>query len=109
VTLNNVQYSPTFFNHTRITFALPAGEGVNLPIRVTVSGFASPAVLFSYNPPILSPAVSALNPLTGPTQGNILLTVNGVCPCPMFPAFEGVAHFVLCCVVSCRVHRTTSV
>jgi len=62
------------YSHTSITCKTPAGFGVSKMVTVTaVSGKSSSASLFSYS----APQISSLNPTSGSTTGDGLLTING--------------------------------
>ena len=58
---------------TQITCTLPAGQGTNQVVKVSVGGQVSSAFMFSYLPPNLT----GINPLTGPTTGGTTLTLQG--------------------------------
>lgn len=60
-------------SHTQIICTLPAGQGSNVPVRVSVDGRLSEASGFAYQPPVLS----SLTPSSGPTSGGIRLTLTG--------------------------------
>jgi hypothetical protein len=60
-------------SHTQIICTLPAGQGSNVPVRVSVDGRLSAASGFAYQPPVLS----SLTPSSGPTSGGIRLTLTG--------------------------------
>ena len=52
-------------NHTHLSFHVPEGYGQVLQLKVIVGGSPSNEVAFSY----LDPSISAVSPLTGPTDG----------------------------------------
>ena len=51
----------------KITCVIPAGQGQNVNVLVTVASQTSNAATFSYKPP----TISLVNPLQGPTIGGI--------------------------------------
>ncbi|MFN8441585.1 MAG: FG-GAP-like repeat-containing protein [Caldilineaceae bacterium] len=63
-------------SHTQLVCVLPAGEGINLAVVVTTSDgrLATAVQRFSYN----GPFIESVNPPTGPSEGGIDLTLNGV-------------------------------
>ena len=63
----------TAVNHTSARFVLPAGEGANLDLILTVDGQSSAPASFSYN----SPVITLLSPNPGPTAGGSSLVVTG--------------------------------
>ncbi|MEI6076892.1 MAG: IPT/TIG domain-containing protein, partial [Verrucomicrobiota bacterium] len=74
VTIDGVQSAIVAWSQTSIQCLLPAGQGTNLPMIVTVAGQSSPPALFSYS----SPFVFSLSPATGPTIGGVTNTLQGI-------------------------------
>jgi hypothetical protein len=74
---------PTFaplLNHTVVTCVVPPGQGLNVPVVVTVAGQASTSpVTYTYR----APSVSSVSPTSGPTSGKtpagapIIVTLRG--------------------------------
>lgn len=58
---------------TQLIVKVPAGDGKNLPVVVTVANQPSNTLSFSYAPP----TVQAITPDHGPTVGNTLITIIG--------------------------------
>ncbi|QDK77941.1 T9SS type A sorting domain-containing protein [Spirosoma sp. KCTC 42546] len=74
VTVGGVSMSIVSWSHTQIQCLIPPGEGVNLPVVITrADGQTSNQILFSYNPP----AITTINPASGPTTGGTSLTITG--------------------------------
>lgn len=59
--------------NSSISVSLPAGQGVNLPLIVNVSGQTATNTGFSYSPPLLA----SVSPTSGPTTGGTLITLIG--------------------------------
>ena len=60
-------------SHTQIQCTIPPFQGTAIPVYVNVSGQLSASRPYSYNPPV----ISAISPLTGPTQGGVAVTLTG--------------------------------
>jgi len=61
-------------NHTVANCTLPAQEGTNLTVQVTVASLSSAALpLFAYLPPV----ITSTTPITLPTLGAATLTIGG--------------------------------
>ncbi len=52
-------------NNVQITCAVPAGNGLNNPLVVTVAGQTSNTFVFNYKPP----SISSISPTNGLTSG----------------------------------------
>ena len=65
--------APSSWTHNSVEFAMPPGQGTNIPIYLTVSGAQSNTVHFSYSPPSITGVVPSL----GPTIGGTPLTISG--------------------------------
>ena len=72
VTVNSVPGTPQGWTHTHLSFLTPPGEGINLPVVVTVGGQASPPVLFSYDPPRETAPASGSSDILRWTAGDTL-------------------------------------
>jgi len=59
--------------HTEMTVFVPAGDGTNHLLQLTVASQESNTVLVSYTPP----SVSGIAPVTGPTTGSQSVTITG--------------------------------
>lgn len=59
--------------HDAITCTLPEGEGAALPLSIVVDGQASNTLGFTYD----APAVARISPSTGPSDGGIVIRVEG--------------------------------
>ena len=86
LTLNGSHFgvSPTVFiggsfalvtasTSTQVTVIVPAGQGQNREVRLTVNGVTSGAVTFSYT----APAITALSATNGPIAGGTPITITG--------------------------------
>ena len=73
VLFNGASISPNTSSHSQLIFALPAGEGANLPVRVSSGGQVSPATNFSYGAPVLT----GISAASFPTAGSTPLTLTG--------------------------------
>lgn len=62
------------WNTTRIVIMMPPGEGVN-SVVIYQGGIQRPGAVLSLR--FLAPVVTAVSPLSGPTAGGIVVTVNG--------------------------------
>lgn len=60
-------------SHTQVQCLLPAGEGRNRALIVTVGGQSGPAVSYNYG----APRVETVQGSGGPTQGGNLVTITG--------------------------------
>lgn len=91
VTLDGFELTCGNYAQARIVCVLPAGNGTALPIVVTVAGQASPAKLFSYDPPSITSVGYASAPVLGGTEVTVVgqsfdtpqgtVTVGGIdCP-----------------------------
>jgi len=60
-------------NHTYSVCNVPAGPGLNVPFKMSVSGQTSTVVYFNYDPPV----VTSLSPPTVGTDGTALLNLIG--------------------------------
>lgn len=63
-------------SHRQIVCIVPAGEGLNVPIQVNVSGQISPSIAanqYNYDAPV----ITAISPLTAPTSGGSQVTLTG--------------------------------
>lgn len=73
VTLNGVSLTLLAGQtHSQLSFALPQGDGRNLPLVINVAGQSTQTTL-GYN----APQVTSVNPRTGPTQGGTTVTFLG--------------------------------
>jgi large repetitive protein len=59
--------------HSMLTASLPAGQGVDQPVVLTVGGQVSNTLTLSYDPPV----IESLSPASAATSGGTLLTVRG--------------------------------
>jgi hypothetical protein len=59
--------------HSMLTASLPAGQGVDQPVVLTVGGQVSNTLTLSYDPPV----IDSLSPASAATSGGTLLTVRG--------------------------------
>lgn len=59
--------------HTQVVCDLPPGEGIGVPVEVTVDGQRSAASGLSYDPP----AITAITPTRGPAAGGAIITIRG--------------------------------
>ena len=114
VTVGGRTCPSTAWSNIAVTCTLPAGEGTNQPVVVSVDGQSAPGVNFSY----MAPEITSFNPASLPTAGGGPLQINGVNfgltptvtvadkPCPVqtsthtqilctAPAGEGTASVVL--------------
>ena len=73
VVLGTQEIIPDTSSHTALVFSLPAGQGANVPLRVSVGGQLSAATSLSYDPPVLT----GISPAYGPTAGGTRLTLTG--------------------------------
>jgi large repetitive protein len=73
VTIGGVTVTSTRLSHSQVTAIVPAGEGTNRQVRVDVDGRSSNALSFSYD----VPQITQINPTTGPTSGNVPITISG--------------------------------
>ncbi|MEO0017796.1 MAG: hypothetical protein RLZZ522_1079, partial [Verrucomicrobiota bacterium] len=60
-------------SHSQVVCTLPAGQGLNREVRVTVAGQASPPATFNY----AAPAITSISPATGTTAGGTQITISG--------------------------------
>ena len=69
----------TVVNATTITVDSPAGNGAVDVMVVTPSGTSatSPADRFTYTLPVAAPAITGINPTSGPVTGGTLVTITG--------------------------------
>lgn len=58
---------------TSVVCTLPPGQGIARSVQLTTEGAASNTLLFDYDPPV----ISAIEPASGPTAGNVPITVRG--------------------------------
>jgi large repetitive protein len=73
VVLGTQEIEPNTSSHTALVFTLPAGQGANVPLRVSVGGQLSAATSLSYDPPVLT----GISPANGPSAGGTRLTLTG--------------------------------
>lgn len=73
VTFGGVTVTSTRLSHSQVTAIVPPGEGTNRQVRVDVDGRSSNALSFSYD----APQITLISPATGPTSGNVPITVVG--------------------------------
>ncbi|MCU0749126.1 MAG: IPT/TIG domain-containing protein, partial [Akkermansiaceae bacterium] len=73
VTIGGTEVTSTRLSHTQVSAIVPPGEGINREVRVIVDGRPSNALSFSYD----SPLITLISPTTGPTSGNVPLTISG--------------------------------
>jgi len=73
VTLNGVSVSVNSRTHTSLSVTMPAGQGQSLPIRVTVNGQTSNALLYYYT----APTIASVSPSSVPRAGGTALTLSG--------------------------------
>ncbi len=74
VTIGGQPASVSSCNHTQIVCQLPAGQGTNKAVVVTISGQPSLSpVTFSYD----GPTITNVSPNVGPTAGGIEITLTG--------------------------------
>ena len=66
LTFNGQAVTPTSYTNTQIKFTLPAGQGTNRSIVVSVGGQNSSPIFFDYD----RPSISLVSPNHGPTFGN---------------------------------------
>ena len=64
---------PSTYTQASIQCQLPVGQGANLPVVLSSGSLNSPPYFFSY----AAPVISSLSPNTGPTSGNIPITITG--------------------------------
>jgi hypothetical protein len=74
VTIGGFPAASVWSTQSQIQCVLPAGQGSNLPVVVSVEGLPSTvAGSFNYNPPV----ITSVSPACGPTAGGATLTVTG--------------------------------
>ncbi len=65
--------APASWNQTNIQFNLPAGQGLNQAVYVSVNGQDSGSLNFNYSPP----GITSIVPASGPTAGATSIVING--------------------------------
>ena len=60
-------------NHTHLQCILPTGQGINLPVQVSLAGQSSNVMNFSYD----APNITSISPQNGSTSGGTRLTILG--------------------------------
>ncbi|MVM38942.1 hypothetical protein GO730_17660 [Spirosoma sp. HMF3257] len=74
VSIGGVSAPVTAYSHTLVVVSVPAGQGTNLPVVVTVSGqLSTSSVAFSYD----APSITSIAPASGPTSGGSVISLSG--------------------------------
>jgi len=73
VTLNGISAGVTSRTHTALAVTVPAGQGPNLPISVTVNGQASNSIFYHYT----APTIASVSPSSVPRAAGTALTLSG--------------------------------
>ncbi|MFO0561981.1 MAG: IPT/TIG domain-containing protein [Polyangiales bacterium] len=69
---NGTPVTARTWTHNAITFALPAGQGSNLPIELTVESQTTTS-RYHYG----APSITGINPTSGPASGGNVIVIDG--------------------------------
>lgn len=72
-TFGSITLQPTSSTHTSAVFAVPAGQGLNQSLQLTVGQQTSNTVLYNYD----APGITSVSPTSAPTSGNTPITITG--------------------------------
>ena len=73
VTVGGLACAVLTWSHSSITCTVPEGQGMNLPVIVTVSGKEANHMMFSFN----NPAIASITPQYQTTNGGVAVTIAG--------------------------------